>query len=176
MVMKNGAWLIVLIFVFSCGSAINYDYDRGADFSVYKTYLYYSDIQSGLSTLDERRLLRALDHRLEVMGYTKSSKPDFIININGNAYETNNASSVGVGVGGTGGSTSGGIGVSVPINNYKTYDEMVIEFVDEKKGTTIWLADVNVVVPNSETPEKRDAYFVNLVNKILSNYPPKSKK
>lgn len=176
MVMKNGVSFFVFLFVLSCGPAINYDYDRNADFESYKTYLYYSDIQSGLSTLDERRLLRALDDKLESMGFTKSSKPDFIINISGTAYETNNTSSVGVGVGGTGGNTSGSIGVSVPINNYKTYDELVIEFVDEKKGTTIWLADVNVVVPNSETPENRDAYFQNLVNKILGNYPPKKKK
>ena len=53
----------------SCSAIkVNYDYDKAVDFSNYSTYNYYSDMESGLSQLDEKRLLRALDSTLKARG------------------------------------------------------------------------------------------------------------
>ena len=168
--------LLLLTCLLSCGSTIHYDYDSKADFKAYKTYHYYDDINSGLTILDERRLVRALDAKLQDLGYVKSKQPNFLIDVKGISTEVNNSPSVAVGFGGTGGNTSGGVGVNVPINGNQNYDEMVIEFVDESSGETFWLADLNVILTSSNSPEKRDTFFVALVEKIFSKYTPKPKK
>jgi len=170
--MKKFCLGIIAVALASCNVAIKYDYDAGTDFKAYKTYDYFGDMQSGLSVLDERRLIRALDTKLSSMGISKSRSPDFYIDIRGISYVPQNTSSISVGVGGTSGSTAGAVGVSLPLDQGPAYDEMVIEFVDERKSEVFWLADLNVIISTASTPEKRDEYFMDLADKILKKYPP----
>ena len=74
-----GALLVVLT---SCGVArVNYDYDSQTDFSSYSTYNYFGDMETGLSELDEKRLMDALDATLGEKGYMFAEEPDVFINI-----------------------------------------------------------------------------------------------
>ena len=58
--MKKILALLTVITFTSCASIyVNYDYEKQTDFTKYKTYNYYSDIESGLSELDTKRLLDA---------------------------------------------------------------------------------------------------------------------
>ena len=58
--MKNIRFIPLLLLIASCAPIrVTYDYERTANFSKYKTYNYYSDINSGLSDLDTKRLLEA---------------------------------------------------------------------------------------------------------------------
>lgn len=170
--MKRLLWLVSTFLLLSCGVSINFDYDSNADFESYKTYTYYNDMNTGLTVLDERRLVRAMDSALSKRRFVKVSKPDFLIDIKGQSYEEENRTNVGVAVGGTGGNTFGNVNVNVPLNNQQSYDEMVIEFVDERTGETFWLADINVILSTADQPEKRDEYFSQLAEKILKKYPP----
>ena len=61
---------VVVFLMMSCGAVkVDYDYDRDVDFSKYSTYNYFSDVETGLSQLDERRLIRVLDSTLKTKGY-----------------------------------------------------------------------------------------------------------
>jgi hypothetical protein len=173
--MRTFLSLFIAALLTSCGVSINYDYDQNTDFKKYQTYAYYNDMETGLTTLDERRLIRALDTILHERRYRKAERPDFLIDIKGLTSRTSNQSSVGVGVGSTGGNTVGTVGINVPLNSYQTYDEMMIEFVDETNERTFWVADLNVILTTSNEPEQRYNFFKKLAEKILRHYPPTAK-
>ena len=85
--MKNLGFLILIMLLVSCGGVkVNYDYDKSTDFSNYTSYNYFSDMNSGLSQLDEKRLLRVLDSTLQSKGFLLTEEPDFYINIISSEY------------------------------------------------------------------------------------------
>ena len=93
-------FFLMVLFIVSCAPIkVNYDYDETVNFSQYKTYNYYSDIKTGLSELDSKRLFVALDHTLQKQGFSMSDTPDFYIDIQSSEYQESNRNSVGVGVG-----------------------------------------------------------------------------
>ena len=50
--------LFLIVVISSCSPIyVNYDYEKGIDFKKYITYNYYSDLETGLSELDTKRLL-----------------------------------------------------------------------------------------------------------------------
>lgn len=165
---------IIFLVLTSCGVAVRYDYNETAKFNTYKNYAYYTDMETGFTELEERRLFRAIDANLEQKGFIKSDNPDFIIDISGSVYKSESHSSVGFGVGGTNGASSGGVGVNMPVNANKMYNDLVIEFIDKQTEQAFWMANTNVTVSTSDSTKTRDAYFVSVVDKILSKYPPKS--
>jgi len=79
--------LLVAIIVSSCAPIrINYDYEKNTDFTKYKTYNYYSDLETGMNELDTKRLIAAIDTKLQTKGLTISETPDFFINIQSQEY------------------------------------------------------------------------------------------
>jgi len=77
--MKYFSILVLLIIVSSCAPIrVNYDYEKTTDFKSYKTYNYYANLNTGLSELDTKRLLDALDNTLQSSGYALSETPDFL--------------------------------------------------------------------------------------------------
>ena len=80
--MKSVKVLFISILIFSCAPIyVTHDFEKGTDFSKYKTYNYYQDIQTGLSALDNKRLFNVLDNQLQSQGLSRSEVPDFYINI-----------------------------------------------------------------------------------------------
>ncbi|GAL79167.1 lipoprotein putative [Algibacter lectus] len=77
--MKFVKTLAILFLVASCAPIyVNYDYEKGTDFTKYKSYNYYADMKTGLSELDTKRLLNALDEQLQAKGFALSDTPDFL--------------------------------------------------------------------------------------------------
>ena len=130
---------------------VNYDYEKGTDFSQYKTYNYYSDMNTGLSELDTKRLLDALDLKLAAA-----------------QRET-----VGVGVGGGGANVGGGISIGLPIGQANINRQITIDFVDENKKQLFWQAVSESTFNPTATPEKRETKLTAVVEKVLTKYPPK---
>ncbi|WP_296379477.1 DUF4136 domain-containing protein [Winogradskyella sp.] len=162
---------IVLLFT-SCGAFVDYDYEKGTDFTQYKTYNYYSDLKSGFNPLDEKRLFRALDAKLKSMGLEKSETPSFNIDIQSAEVTSNSNSNVGVGIGGTGRNVGGGVSIGIPVGQNRTMREISIEFVDDSKNGVFWQA-ITTISNYGNTPEKREESFAKLIEKVLSKYPPK---
>jgi len=93
---------LFLLLVIGCSAVrVTYDYDKTTDFSNYTTYNYFSDIETGLSALDAKRLFRVLDSTLQTKGFLLSEEPDFLVNILSQEFRNASQSAVGVGVGGT---------------------------------------------------------------------------
>ena len=73
--MKPIKTFLLLLFVASCAPIyVNYDYEKQHDFTKYKTYNYYSDLETGLSELDTKRLLYVMDEALKAKGFTDAEK------------------------------------------------------------------------------------------------------
>ena len=174
--MKYFKYLVLLLFISSCAPInVNYDYERKTDFAKYKTYNYYSDIETGLSPLDSKRLLQVLDEVLQAQGYQLSEDPDFFINITSAQFEEQQRSSVGVGLGGGGRNVGGGISVGIPVGRTQINQRIVFDFHDEKGIGLIWQAVSEASFNEKATPEQREARLKAIVTKVLKGFPPKTK-
>lgn len=172
--MKSIKLLILLLMVTSCAPVkVSYDYEKSIDFSKYKTYNYYADLNSGLSELDTKRLKSILDEVMQSKGMTKSNAPDLFINIQSKAYYNDNSGSVGVGVGGSsGGNVGGGVSVGFPIGQSQANREIVFDFIDENGVGLIWQAVSQSNFNINGTPNQREGMLKAVVEKVLSYYPP----
>lgn len=108
--MKNLRLLSVLFIAAiaaSCSSIrVSSDYDDRADFTTYKTYGFFKDgiDKADISDLDKKRIMRAIDDEFTKKGYTKSDKPDLLVNFfTKSRKEVNIATTTMVGVGVTAG-------------------------------------------------------------------------
>ena len=172
--MKKSVILLMSLLLFtSCYTVqVNYDYERKANFESYKTYDYYSDMNTGLSALDTKRLLNAMDAAMRSKGFVLSANPDFLIDIKSNEFRNVQNSNVGIGMGGTGGNVGGGVSVGIPIGNNTLSREIIFEFVDENNIGLFWQAVSESNFNPNAKPEKREVQFKQIVNKVLEDYPP----
>lgn len=170
--------LLVLVFLMVSCSAIrvNYDYDKETDFTAYSTYGYFTDIETGLSQLDERRLMNAMDATLQSKGLLFSEEPDMLINIQSVVLKGQPNNAVGVGLGGGTGGVGGGISVGIPVGGPKLRRELKIDLVDAKKDMLIWQAISESPFRENDTPAVKEKKIQELVVKIFEKYPPKSRK
>lgn len=163
-------------FVISCSSVrVSYDYDSQTDFSAYTTYNYFSDMQTGLSGLDEKRLIRALDSTLQAKGYHLTEEPDFYINILSEEYRSAPDTAVGVGVGGIGRNVGGGVSVGFPISNSGLQRMIQFDFVDAQKDTLFWQAFTESGYRDNASPSVRNSQLWAVVKKVFSQFPPGAK-
>lgn len=172
--MKILKLLILFVFVSSCSSVrVNFDYEPTTNFSHYKTYNYYSDMQMGMSELDAKRFLDILDAQLKQKGLELSATPDFFIDIKSSEYQNPQRSAVGVGVGGTGRNVGGGISIGLPVGQSNVNRQIIIDFVDENKSGLFWQAVTESSYNPNATPEKRETILIQVVTKALEGFPPK---
>lgn len=172
--MKNLLILTFILGAMSCAPIrVNYDYDKGTNFTKYKTYNYYSDMKTGLSELDTKRFLEALDAKLESLGIRFSETPDFFIDIKSSTFQPAQRNTVGVGLGGGGGNMGGGISIGLPIGQSSANRQIIIDFVDENQKQLFWQAVSESSYSPNRIPKEREAQLSGIVEKMLSQYPPK---
>jgi len=172
--MKNICLIGLFLTLFACAPIrVNYDFDREINFSNYKTYNYFSDMNTGLSELDTKRFLEALDAKLATLGITFSETPDFYIDITCRTVQSSQQSTIGLGVGGTGNNVGGGVSMGIPIGQSNLNRQLTIEFVAENNKQLFWQAISESSYKENSTPQVREAESKQLVNKIFSAYPPK---
>lgn len=175
--MKSIKILIVALLFSSCAPILtNYDYDSKTDFTTYKTYNYFSDLDTGLSELDEKRLLDALDTAMQLKGLQLSDTPDFLINIKTSEFQGNSRNNVGVGLGGTGRNVGGGLSFGIPVGQNLINRQISIDFIDDTKNGLFWQVVSESSYKPKAKPEKREAKFNAIVAKALAKYPPEKKK
>lgn len=173
-VMLRITTILLLFLVVSCAPIrVNYDFDKQINFNVYKTYSYYADLNTGLSALDAKRLLDALDAKMAEKGFSFSENPDFFVDIKSSEFQQVQRNTVGVGLGGGGGNMGGGISIGLPIGQANVNRQITIDFVDENKKQLFWQAVIETSINPNATPEKREQQFQAIVEKALAKYPPK---
>ncbi len=174
--MKSIKILIFTFLITSCAPIyLTTDFEKGTDFSKYKTYNYYSDIETGLSELDGKRLFDVLDKQLQLQGLSISETPDFFINIQSKEYPAVQKSTVGLGVGGTGRNVGGGVSIGIPVGTAKVTREIIFDFIDENGIGLFWQATSESSYNPNGSPEKREASLQALVEKVFKKYPPQQK-
>ena len=172
--MKSLKIILIAVLLIGCAPIrVNYDFDKTTNFNNYKTYHYFNDMNTGLSDLDTKRLLDALDAKMTVKGFSLSDSPDFFIDIKSSEYQEVQRNTVGVGLGGGGRNVGGGISIGIPVGQSNVNRQITIDFVDETKKQLFWQAVSESSFNPNATPEKREERLSAIVEKILTNYPPK---
>lgn len=174
-IMEYRLFFLCLLCVGCSGLRVDYDYDKNTDFSNYRTYNYYSDMQTGLSDLDTRRLLRALDSVLQTKGIQSSEEPDFLINIESREFQLPQNKSVGIGVGGGGRNVGGGVSIGMPIGAPNREREIIFDFIDSQKDALFWQAVSLSNYRENASPSTREKILGEIVVKVLTKYPPGKK-
>lgn len=165
---------LILLFVVACNTPkATYDYDQQVNFSQYSNYELFPDFQSGLSQLDENRLIRSLEANMETKGFSKSSDAGIYVNIYTETYQRDNRSRVGLGIGGGGGNVGVGVSGGIPVGEMDSYLQLTFDFIDAKNDALIWQAVVDSPFNFDGSPEQRQTAFDKIVEKALSGYPPK---
>lgn len=174
--MKYILFFSLMLVLGSCGAVkVNYDYDANTDFTAYTTYSYFDDMVTGLSQLDERRLMVSIDKTMQEKGYLFTEEADLLINIQSAVSQNGNGSNVGVGVGGGGIGLGGGLSVGIPVGGPKLRRTITIDLVDAKKDVLIWQANSESPFKEGDAPAVKEEKMNVLTAKIFEKYPPKRK-
>lgn len=165
---------ILLLFIAACNTPqAVYDYDQNVNFDQYSTYAIFPDLQTGLSQLDESRLLNSLENQLKLKNLEYADSPQLYVNVYTEKYERDNRSRVGLGVGGGGGNVGVGVSGGIPIGQMDTYLKLTFDFIDVEEDMLVWQAKVESPFNLNASPEKRQKQFDKLVEEALDGYPPK---
>lgn len=81
---KTLFFIAIALMITSCASIrVSSDYDTKTDFSKYKTFAFYKKgiDKAPISSLDKRRILRAVEAELLAKGFVKSENPDILVSI-----------------------------------------------------------------------------------------------
>lgn len=172
--MKIFKYFFLLVFIASCNAPrAVYDYDEQASFTSYKTYGIYPDLRTGLSQLDERRLLESVERVMRNNQLAVSDEPDLLLNIYSEEFRRESDSRLGIGVGGTGRNVGVGVSGGIPIGGTETYLRLTFDLVDAKSDALVWQAVVESVFDLDASPSSRQQKFDEIVEKALKGYPPK---
>ncbi|WP_324720701.1 DUF4136 domain-containing protein [Salinimicrobium sp. HB62] len=155
------------------GPRAAYDYDEQANFSSYSSIAIYPGINTGLSELDEKRLLASVVDVLRERDLFVSVVPDLYLNINSEEYQEPNRTNVGVGIGGTGRNVGVGVSGGIPLGGPETFLRLTFDLVDAKTDNLVWQAVVDSKFDPNSSPEERHKRFEKVVRKALEGYPPK---
>ena len=161
------------ILISSCNSPrAVYDYDQQAEFSQYSTYNIFPEFNTGLSQLDERRLLNSLKNTLQEENLSEAINPDLYLNVYTEEFREPSRSTLGIGVGGGGGNVGIGVGGGIPIGGPETYLKLNFDLIDVENDALIWQAVVESPFDFNASPEERQKRFDKIVQKALKGYPP----
>ena len=171
--MKYLLIMISTVILASCGATVSYDYDTKTDFSRYKTYDFYPNISSGLSNLDNIRIMKATDSLLQSRGFEKSESPQFLINFFVKEFVSNSGTTIGIGVGGGGHNGSVGVSGGIPVGGDIINQKLTFDFIDEKEDQLFWQAVGSDELKVKSSPSQKNDYYFKLVSKIFKGFPPK---
>ena len=175
--MKNLFLTLLILCCASCSSVrVIYDYDKAINFSNYTTYGYYPEMDTGLSDLDSKRLLSAIDAAMQQKGILFSEEPEMLINIQSRDFQNPQNSAVGVGVGGTGRNVGGGVSIGIPLGGSSMEREIVFDLIDSQKDVLVWQAVSESAFREGASPSVKEEKLQQIVAKVFSKYPPGSRK
>jgi len=178
--------LIFLLFVFLWGCQsiqVSQDYELSKDFASLKTYKWQTKTQpeTGDIRVDnpllDARIRSAIDDSLSKKGYRRinQERTDFYVSYKYQIRSKIGSDDVGVGVGfgwGTRGHM-GGLGVDTG-RHITEYDEgtLVIDLKDASKGDLLWRGIGTARVDQHSKPDEITKGINEMVQKILSQFPP----
>ncbi|RDV26624.1 DUF4136 domain-containing protein [Alteromonas aestuariivivens] len=195
--LKVSLMLIMLIVVVACSSrySVESDYDDSFDFSALSTYQWYAGNEYTQQTktflnndILDKRIRENIDGALQARGYLSSdaNDVDFLVNysvtseprVDVDTYNTYSGFAPGWGYGryGPGPFVYGGVGMGYQNTETRVthYDQgsLVIDVIDPVSNKLVWRGTANGRLPKNMTPEEKSEAVKNVVNNVLSNFPP----
>lgn len=167
--------ILFCLFLVSCGATVAVDYDKQVDFSKYTSYNYFPTIDSGLNELDDTRIMQITDSILQESGFIKSEAPQLYINFYTKESISPSRSTIGIGVGGGGGNVGVGVGGGIPIGGNVISQQLTLDFIDVEKDALVWQAVAEGEMKERATPSQKEAYYLNVIKKILAKFPPENR-
>ena len=174
--------LLTLVILFSSCSAVKVavDYDRKVDFKKYKTFAFYKTgiDKAEISDLDKKRILRAIESELSLLGLVKSENPDMLVSIFTKSREkvdVNQNNNFGYGFGwGWNPWMGNGMNRNVNVSQY-TEGTLFIDFIDKQKKELVWQG-IGTGALKIQNREKKEARIKEFVKEIVSKFPPGKNK
>lgn len=167
---------ILLLFLWACNTPKVYtDYDETTDFTRYKSFAFYKDMNTGLDTLDQVRLQNALRSTLEEKGYSYSQETDFIINFYTEVSKENASNRLGISIGTMGAHVGGNIASGIPISSNRRILHTTVEMVNAASNTLYWQGVAETRLKKNPTPEERTQLFKKIAKEVLRDYPQNKK-
>jgi hypothetical protein len=171
--MKKILLLLGVLLGLGCSSIqVHHDYERGVDWSAYRTYNFFPDMETGLSELDARRLTDAVDEVLRERGYQQSEESDLLLNIYSAVYENGPPSTVGIGMGGTGGNVGGGVSVGIPVSGSNLSRAITFDLLDAASKSLLWQGVSTDSFHEGASPEQREERFMQIAQRVFAKFPP----
>ncbi|MHB0755154.1 DUF4136 domain-containing protein [Polaribacter sp. M15] len=174
--------LFLLVSLFSCNTVkVVTDYDTAVDFNQYKTFAFYKTgiDKADISSLDKKRVLRALERELLAQGFAKSDNPDMLVSFftkSRRKVNINQNNNFGWGWGwGWNPWMWGGMNYNnINVNEY-TEGTLFVDFIDKNKKELIWqgIGTGALKLDNVEKKEERIKLFVK---EIVARFPPGKEK
>jgi len=175
--------LLSLIFITavmsSCSSVrVASDYDDNAVFTGYKTYAFFKEgvDKADISDLDKKRIMRAVDEEFTRKGFTKSEKPDLLVNIFTKSRKEVDVNQFynGWGYGwGWGWGPGWGWGGNYTSVSTSTEGTLYIDLIDANKKELVWQG-VGTGLLTMDRNEKQER-INEFVAKKLAQFPPEKK-
>jgi Domain of unknown function (DUF4136) len=146
---------------------VNYDYDRSANFSGYRTYA-WAAAKNSADDLNHARIVAAVDRQLAAKGLARvasSGSPDLLV-----AYQLGMHQDLELnGYDNRWGPPAGGPSWArlerVPVGT------LVIGVIDGKTHSMVWRAAATKDLDSSANPEKREKSINKAVEKMFKHYP-----
>ena len=163
---------LVLLGTVALARSVTYDYDRGADFSRYKTYAWTRGTELK-DELNHARIVRAVDAQLAAKGLTgiePSANPDVLVAYHA-SFERNleiQGFSHGWGPLGLGPDRAGSARIQPVL-----VGTLVVDVTDARTNTIVWRAVASSDINPATSPRKRDEKIAGTTEKMFKSYPPK---
>lgn len=171
---------VVLALLAGCSPiTATYDIDDKIDFSKFKTYNFSEEAEKlPIQDLDRERILKAIDREMAARGFTKTDKPDALVDVFVRLEEKKRATatSPAYGFGGYGGAVYGyGGGFSTTNIDVHEYVEgtLFINFIDLGIEKIVWQGRGTKTLNENASGEKKEKNINYGVQKIYTKFPVK---
>lgn len=173
-----------LVVIIACSSIkTNYDYDKNADFSGFKSYAFNQPtMELQLNQLDKNNLFTSIKNELAARGLTESATPDVIIDVHIKGKTLQTATERTTGFGGFSsyyGFRGYGYGNAFTTTqvSYDTFTEgtLLIAMIEKNSNTIVWQGTGIKTIDENASDKKREKNISNGVKRVMANYPPKAK-
>ena len=164
---------------------VHYNYDRGANFSSYKTYQWVQLPGPGGAVPDQlidESIKQSVDEQLAQKGFTKvENGADLQVGYHAVVREEKgiNLSAFGMGSGpwgGWGGPSGWGSGTVTGQTSTISVGTLIVDMYDPAKKQLIWRGDATKTIDLKKDPDKNYRNLQKAMTKLFKNYPPQAGK
>jgi len=162
---------VALLGTIAAAKSVTYDYNRGADFTRYRTYAWTRGTEVR-DELNNARIVRAVDAQLTAKGLTRaepSASPDVLVAYHASFEKDLSIQGFTQGFGPFGlGDRTGSARVQPVL-----VGTLVVDIIDARTNTVVWRGMASSDIDPATSPERRDRNIGKATEKMFKNYPPK---